>query len=143
MEKKITTVYIDKDILEHRSKFKICLSEWINKNYREHFLSLKSKVDQLEEIHGRMLDLKDEIAVLRERTEIVERGLTISERRFLSTVRSLLREGKEITHIWRRFNSEFNRCFTFDEFASLVDFYEDYSINNLARPLIEQIGDGR
>jgi len=138
MEKKITTVYIEKEIREHAKTFKISLTDFINLEYRRKYLSLESKMQRLQKLDVEKEDLLKEIRELRERLENAKIELTVAEQRNLSTVKVRQRKGMEISSMWRFFNSEYNRNFTLVEFEQLVNLYESQCQKRVEEAMYEK-----
>ena len=131
MEKKITTVHIDKKVLDFAKKYKVNLSEWLNDEFTKQHLSLEAKKKALKK-------LEKEIKQIEARTEILSKALTQRELRYICQVTPRLKEGKNITAMWRRFNVEYNRKYTFNEFQALVSFYEKQAIERVRRAMINK-----
>lgn len=124
MAKKVTTLYLDTEVCEHAKEFKINLSEFVNTEYRNKFLSLAAKEAELAKKRDEILVLEQEVLSIRERMEGLMVALTESEKRFVSTVMPRLRDGKELSAMHRAFNADFSRSFSLHEFEQLVRVYE-------------------
>ena len=101
MKKKSTCVYINNEIIEYCKKFKINLSEWINTEFTKKNLNIQSKMAKIQQ-------LQVEIDQIKERTDIINKSLTQRELRYICQVTARIKEGKNISALWRRFNIEYN-----------------------------------
>lgn len=131
MKKEQTTVYLFKEVKVFAKKFKINLSEWVNTEFCKQFLSLDSKKKQRD-----LLDA--EIKAVEERLDVMDKSLTAREQRYICQVMPRIREGKELTSMWRWFNNEYGREFTIDQFQALVQFYEKQAVQRVKHAIIEK-----
>lgn len=123
-EKSRTTLFIENEVRKHAHDNKVNLSEFVNREYRSKYLSINAKEERLAEFQRKQRELAEEIERDKERAETTKRQLTHAELRYLSTVIPRRREGKEMAAMWRFFNREFERTYTFAEFEALVRLYE-------------------
>lgn len=123
-DKKITSIYIKKEILAHAQENKIVLSNWVNRTYEEQYLGLNSKYKELEELKQREKQLIEEIEFIKQKNDDIKLQLTTEEKRFISTVLPRINRGFSLIAIRNQFNNDYNRAFSLDEFKSIVDFYE-------------------
>ena len=124
-EKSRTTLFLENEIRDHARENKVNLSEFLNQEYRSKYLSLQAKVDRLADLQEEAKALASEIQHDQERSEAMKLQLTDRERRYLATVMPRRREGKDMAAMWRFFNQEHGRGFTFAEFEELVRLYEE------------------
>lgn len=141
MDKKITTIYIRKDVLEFCKANKVNLSQWINVEFFDKFLSIKAKQAELEAIGQRREKVMNEVKEIKKRLSELSESLTDREKRYISTVIPNLKKGSAT---WEGalayFNNEFKRNSTLEDFKSVVDLYEtqartrlDYALSKLAQ----------
>jgi hypothetical protein len=124
MDKKITTIYVNKDIKEFCKDNKINLSDWINTEFTDKFLSAGFKVKLIEEKSREIEKLKEEVKQIRERRD--ELKTTLSEREIKGICSCVARRSKgfNLNSMCNFFNDEYKRTFTIDEFVGLLDLYD-------------------
>lgn len=123
-DKRQTTIYLLKDVFNYCKENKINLSEWVNTEFTKQYLSLTSKQEELAR-------LQKEITEIKERVETQNKLLTSREIRYICQVKARQREGKDLTSMWRWFNTEYNRKLSFAEFEELVEFYERQAVKRV------------
>jgi len=129
--KKRTTIYLYDDIIQYVKKNKINLSEWLNKEFREQYLSINSKRKELESCLHKISILKKEISIIKQRKESLFMNITEAEKREIATIMPRLRKGFSFDAIRKGFNQNHNRSFSVDELRYLVNLYEDQSQKRL------------
>lgn len=142
--KRLTSVNVEEDILQHARKYKINLSGFINEEYPRKYMSVEALEEEREAHFRAIRELDERIALFRQRTVALQQLLTVRERRYLATVLSRVRNGFAWSSILRFFNNEFGRSFSLPQFKALVNDYElqskereaccfnkELSINNL------------
>lgn len=132
MEKARTTIYLDKEVHDFCKDNKINISEYLNNKIREDFLDINSKVRELEQIKNREEELKEEIQQMRERAASLTNELTTREKRFIYSIPEKLKQGYEFKAMFRLFNNENNRNYTYDEFVQLYRAHEKVARERLA-----------
>lgn len=125
LNRKVTSLNIDKDVLEFCRDNKINLSEWVSTEFSKKFLGMDSKIKRLKEIEKEKTQLLYEIELIKERQDSVSKQLTQNEIRYICTVKAKLRSGCDFNSIKNFFNDEYHRNLSLDEFRSLVKFHED------------------
>ena len=123
-KKSITTIYLDNDIVRFCRDNHINLSEWVNREFIKQFMSLDTKVKELDETCKKVESLKEEINTIRARAEQLSRNFTTREIQFLRSVTLMLKEGRNINALWKRFILDFNRKIQLIEFTHLVKLYK-------------------
>lgn len=125
-DKKITTMYINKDIWSFCKKNKMNLSDWVNTEFTHQYLGLEAKKEEIKKIDIRKEVLSGEIGEMEKTLKTVSISLTDKEIRFIATVKPLVSKGCDHLAIHKRFNQENKREFTFPEFKDLVQLHEDH-----------------
>ena len=111
---------IFKDIKKKKNEYSFNFSEWVNKKYYEEFLGIDNKQKKIKECKNAILKLNKEIKTIKDREQTYAEILSRTEKRFLSQVPRLIKEGKEWSPLSERFNITFNRKFTESEFKKMV-----------------------
>lgn len=124
MEKSRTTLFVRDDVRNHAREFKVNLSEFLNREYVNKYLSLDVKEAKLTYAEQEVARLKAEITQDKERLESLSLELTEHERRYLATVMPRRRAGYDMRAMWAFFNTEYKRKVEFSEFEHLVRLYE-------------------
>lgn len=112
---------IFEDIKKKKNEYSFNFSEWVNKKYYEEFLGIDNKQKKIQEHEQSILKLKKEVKIIKKREQTYAEILSRTEKRFLSQVPRLIKEGKEWSPLSERFNITFNRKFTESEFRKMVE----------------------
>jgi len=118
---------ISQDIQKRKEECSFNFSDWVEKIYRDSFMSIDDKKREIAESEKRIILLKDEIDQIEIRKETFGSSLTRDELRFIKQIPKLLFEGKELEPLCTRFNITFKRKFTKQELKSYVKFYSKKS----------------
>lgn len=124
MSKVRTTVYLDEDIVNHARENKINISQWLNAKYTDTYLSISTKMQELDAHKKACEKLELEIAKIKQRQTDLKTSLTWHEQRFIAKVIPMIRDGYDYKSLHERFCNEHNRTMDFSEFRALVEFYE-------------------
>ena len=122
--KKKTCLLLQQDIITFCRKNKINLSEWVNVEFTQYYLSLEKKKQQIE-------TLQNEIKQIEARADVLNKELTSREIRYIYQVTPRRKEGKKMPALLAFFNNEYHRNLTLSEFEAIVNFYEKAAINRI------------
>lgn len=111
---------VDEMIKEFTKDYKFNASEWVNTKFKEEFMSVTGKEAQIAEHQAAILALESDIVATRTRMEALKNRLSKAEVRFLLAVQEKVRDGKTLTGLAWKFNDEFKRNFTQNEFEQTV-----------------------
>jgi anti-sigma factor ChrR (cupin superfamily) len=119
---KIISIDLDMfdDIKKRRDKFGFNFSEWVVNKYRSEFQSVSEKEAEIMIKEKEIKNLKNEISMINLRNDEIQNELTQSEKRFLSTVKTWISEGKEWQPLCNRFNNEYKKRYSLHKFKQLV-----------------------
>lgn len=122
MAKKITTLYLEEDLVEELRSKNINISEFVNDAIAKNFRN-SAKLKEEKEMHLRkareidaLLDSQN-IAI-----GIIYGSLDASIKKFLAEVTNLVQEGKEESALCKRFNKESGQNLSISEFMCLARF---------------------
>jgi len=112
------------DISEKSKKYGFEFSSWVNREYRNQFMSIEAKREQIKKHQQEIKKLKEEIIRIVEFNKAIEQSLGRDEIRFFRNVPRLLKEGKKLINLFRRYNVSFNRDISIYKFRELVHYFE-------------------
>jgi len=128
MAKKIKSICIDEDLVEHiemqRRDYSFSFSDWVNATYRYHFLSVEGLVKEIEKKTREMDDLRTRLKKAKAAAVKIGKILSKNEINFILKVPILIKERKDWDSIRKRFNITFNKHLELSEFQMLVRQYD-------------------
>jgi hypothetical protein len=134
-DKKITTINVYVEILNYCKKNKLSLSEWVNTEFKNKYISVRAKVAELEKLEHRKEELIKEIKEIKDRNETMKISITTREMRFLETIGSRLEKGAEWKYIKNCYNNEHNRDLSIEELQFLYKSHKNKIKNRLEMAL--------
>lgn len=109
-DRKITSVYLDRDVREHihfNASFE-SFSDWVNATYRSAFMKIETEADKLKYYQEKANECLERIKSLKENKE--PQLIPDGEIKWIKTEgRSRVARGYPSENILRFFNNEFNR----------------------------------
>lgn len=129
MEKTVTSVRLYTAIIKFCKQNNINLSAWINKSFMDRYLSAEAKQLELDFHLSKAKLIEEELNKLNSVTSI---NLTAPEKKYFETIPYWLSNPTvTIEALHRRFNFEFKKDFTEEEFAKLAEYYS--GVTNVGR----------
>lgn len=119
--KKVTSIYMKDEVRIFCDKHNINFSEWANDTFTEQFLSLGSKVRQLENITKQAQELQEQIKTIRDKQATLLKTLSSDQKIFLKSVPLWIEDGKDICAVRTRFNKQFAVKYNQDEFLTMIE----------------------
>lgn len=120
---------IIKDIKERGRKYSFNFSEWVGKKYREEFLNINLKQKEIEDLSGRIEQLKQDIRLSKKYEKIARKIINTTERRFLLNVPIMLKSGSNLEGLCEVFNRLNGKDLKFNEFEKLVEAVKNVEPN--------------
>ncbi len=135
--RKAKCIYIDEEvynnILYRNKEFHFNFSRWVEKKYRTEFMDIEDKKRQLNNLQKKQREIESEIAEMEKEKSSLDKQYTEKEKQFLSKVKYMLDYGSTIEGLKGRFNEEFGRDLSLEEFNKIWEV-----INNEYTPKCTQ-----
>jgi len=113
-----------KNIRNRTKHYGFNFSEWVENRYKNEFLNVNQKLQEIEEHNKKILILKEEIKQTQVLEKAFKEALSRSEIRFIKSVPRLLYEGKVLKSLCQRFNLMFKKDIYLDDFTKMVEFFK-------------------
>jgi hypothetical protein len=122
--KTLKAISIDKNVADSiRAKKEECgfnFSEWVEKTYKEQFLNIDILNDKKQEYINLIQNIDKNIEEIKQRKAVYDSELSTPEKRYLLGIPRLVKEGKNIVAITKRFNVSFNRKWSVDKVMKTI-----------------------
>ena len=125
MEKKITTLYLDAELIKDLRAREVNLSEFVNNALRNTYRNVTVLYKKEKRLSKELYEVRTELKQLHISLGIKWKELNPQSQSYLKSIPSLLKSGKDIKALWKRFNLEFDNKFTYDEFITLKEYVEN------------------
>ena len=112
---------IDTHIKELTDKFDFKFSQWVTKKFIEEFMQEKIYKQKIEEKKEEIEKLKIQLQITNKNKKDLMKRLNRKAKEFIETVPRLLKEGKKMDNVRKRFNEGFGYNFTKFQFEIILN----------------------